>query len=414
MKNFRINIYLTLKYFFRSFFFSNKKINKTIFKKLKIMTGKKEIILTSQLRTGFILTLQYLKQKYPNKNEIILSSYNLAEMVNICKNLGLKIIFPKLNENLFFEEKSLKKNINSKTLAVVATNIFNTFGQLKKIKQICNTKKVQLIEDNAIYFGNFKKIKKRKIFSGSFGDFALNSFNIMKNISAMYGGSIATNDKNFVYFANRQTQNYKDFPILIFVKQCMVFLTLKLLKTKIIYNFLFFNIIKNATNTKNKYILGLVYPSIKFKKKKFPNYYFSKPHMIAKKLIFLQLNDKNNFNKNHISKKYNNIFYYKSLKKKKIKGVKLLKYEDPNFQNFNDFPIFVKNKKLLVKYLFSKGIETKTIQYVDCQKIFKYKKKNLKEFENRILCLPNHRLISKKYIEFIVNSLNEFYSIKYV
>ena len=42
--------------------------------------------------------------------------------------------------------------------------------------------------------------------------------------------------------------------------------------------------------------------------------------MIAKKLIFLQLNDKNNFNKNHISKKYNNIFYYKSLKKKKIKG----------------------------------------------------------------------------------------------
>ena len=128
------------------------------------MTGKKEIILTSQLRTGFILTLQYLKQKYPNKNEIILSSYNLAEMVNICKNLGLKIIFPKLNENLFFEEKSLKKNINSKTLAVVATNIFNTFGQLKKIKQICNTKKVQLIEDNAIYFGNFKKIKKEKYF----------------------------------------------------------------------------------------------------------------------------------------------------------------------------------------------------------------------------------------------------------
>ena len=128
-------------------------------------------------------------------------------------------------------------------------------------------------------------------------------------------------------------------------------------------------------------------------------------------MVFLQLNDKKNFNKNHLLKKYNNIFYYKTLKKKNIKGVRLLKYEDPNFQNYNDFPIVVKNKKSLVKYLFSKGIETKTIQYVDCQNIFKYKKENLTEFENKILCLPNHRFISKKYIEFIVDSLNEFYTV---
>ena len=29
--------------------------------------------------------------------------------------------------------------------------------------------------------------------------------------------------------------------------------------------------------------------------------------MLAKKMIFLQLNDKKNFNKNHLLKKYNNI-----------------------------------------------------------------------------------------------------------
>ena len=45
------------------------------------------------------------------------------------------------------------------------------------------------------------------------------------------------------------------------------------------------------------------------------------------------------------------------------------------------------------------------------QNIFKSKTntRNLKQFENQVLCLPNHRLISKKYIEFIVNLLNEFY-----
>ena len=114
---------------------------------------------------------------------------------------------------------------------------------------------------------------------------------------------------------------------------------------------------------------------------------------------------------NHSKKRDNNIFYYKILKKKKINGIELFKYEDSNFQNFNDFPIMVKDKTLLVEYLFSKGVETKTIQYVDCQNIFKSKTniKNLKQYENQVLCLPNHRLISKKYIEYIVNLLNEFY-----
>ena len=67
----------------------------------------------------------------------------------------------------------------------------------------------------------------------------------------------------------------------------------------------------------------------------------------------------------------------------------------------------------LVNYLFTKGIETKTVQYVDCQKIFKSKKSNeLKNYENKILCLPNHKLISKKYIMFIVNNLEKFYKNK--
>ena len=77
---------------------------------MKFQSKKKEVILTSQLRVGFILVLKYLKKKYPKKNQIILNSYNLAEMVNICKNLKLQIIFPNLNSNLFISDKNLKKN----------------------------------------------------------------------------------------------------------------------------------------------------------------------------------------------------------------------------------------------------------------------------------------------------------------
>ena len=413
MRFFRINIYLTIKYFFFSLFSSHKKITNKINKYLKFYSNKNEIILTSQLRVGFKLVLNYLKEKNPKKNEIIVNSYNLAEMINICQNTNLKVKYAKLNNNLFIDENDLKKKINKKTLAVLVTNIFNTYDSSIKIKSICNKRKIPLIEDNAIYFGNFKKIKKKKIYAGSFGDYILNSFNIMKNISGMYGGSVATNDKKFALYANVKISKYKNFPIIKYFKQCLIFLILKILSNNFIYNIFFFNILKKANISQNRFILGIIYPSIKFKKTSLPDYYYSKINSFSKKMIYYQLSDNINFNNNHIKKKLNNIFYHKILNKKKINGIELLKYEDPNFQNYNDYPIIVERKKALVNYLFSKGIETKTVQYVDCQKIFKSKKSNeLKNYENKILCLPNHKLISKKYIMFIVNNLEKFYKNK--
>ena len=135
MSYFRINLYLPIKYFFLSFFISKTNLLPKINKKLELLTKKKKIILTSQLRVGFILVLKYLKQKYPNKKEIIINSYNLAEMVNICKNLDLKIIYPELNKNLFFSQKDFKRKINKNTLAVVSTNIFNTFEDSLQVKK---------------------------------------------------------------------------------------------------------------------------------------------------------------------------------------------------------------------------------------------------------------------------------------
>ena len=122
------------------------------------------------------------------------------------------------------------------------------------------------------------------------------------------------------------------------------------------------------------------------------------------------INDKINLYLNHKVRKENNIYYSKKFKQKDIKYLKVIEIKEPNFQNFNDFPIIVKNKKLLLHHLLSKGVETKDIQYVDCHKIFGNKNtKQLNNFENKILCLPNHVKISKKYIDYIVNCIDMFY-----
>jgi len=410
MSNFRIYIYLKIKYFFLSFFSGNNLAISKITKILNKITNKKRTILTSQLRVGFLLVLKYLIKKYPKKKEIIVNSYNLPEMVNICKNLKLKIVYSKLNENIFLSEKDLRKKINQNTLAIVATNIFNTTSDILKIKKICKKKNIPLIEDNAIYFGNYVKKGNKKIYSGSFGDFSLNSFNIMKSISAMYGGSVSSDDEKFISYAKQEMVKFKKFPILKYFKQCFIFIILKFLSINFLYKIFFFNLVKLAHKNDNKIILSLVYPSLKFKKKFIPSNYYTNISSFSVGMILYQLNDKINLYLNHKVRKENNIYYSKKFKQKGIKYLKVIEIKEPNFQNFNDFPIIVKNKKLLLHYLLSKGVETKDIQYADCHKIFRNKNtKKLNNFENKILCLPNHVKISKKYIDYIVNCIDMFY-----
>jgi len=162
MKYFRIYTYLKFFFFLKSFFFKGKNLETKIKNYITNNSGKNFFILTSQLRSGFFILLEFLIKKNPEKNEIILSSFNLAEMANISRNLKLKLIFPKLKDNLFIDSYDVKKRINNKTLAILCTNFFNTTKDLIELKRICREFKIPLIEDNAIYFDNFKEIKKKK------------------------------------------------------------------------------------------------------------------------------------------------------------------------------------------------------------------------------------------------------------
>lgn len=412
MSYFRIFIYLKFIDFIKSFFItSTYLLEKEVKEKFNHITNKKESVITSQLRTGLVIILKHLKKKSPSKREIIVSSYNLAEMVSICKNLKLKLVFPKLNSNFFLSDKDVKKKINKNTLAVLTTNIFNDYNDILKIKKICKIKKIPLIEDNAIYFGNYVKKGNKKIYSGSAGDYSLHSFNIMKNISAMFGGMVSTNDKTFIKFAIQEIQNYKNFSNLKYAKQIFIYILLKIFSIKFLYKLLFFHLIKISHKKNIKFIMNAIYPSLKFDKKSNYKSYLNKAHPLSISMINIQLKDNKTFNSNYKIRIFNNMLYRKLFKKYKINQLKTFKITEKTFQNFNEFPIIVEDKDRLKDYLFDKGVETKLIQYVDCNKIFSSKTqlKYITSYENKILCLPNHKNINKSYILYIVDCINSFY-----
>ena len=160
---FRIWIYLSLKQFFLGLFPKNSiyKINLLVENTLSKQHKKNHTALFSQCRVAFYFILKFLKTK-SNKREIIFCAYNLPEMVNIAENLNLKIRFCDLNYSTgIIDLKQLKKNISKKTVAIVLTNMFNSYKDSIEISNIAKKYKIPLIEDNAIYFDNFTKIKKK-------------------------------------------------------------------------------------------------------------------------------------------------------------------------------------------------------------------------------------------------------------
>lgn len=413
---FRIWLYLNFKNFFKSCFLlgKNKNYERCIGKELSKQSNKKYYTLFSQCRIAFFFILKYLKKnRKKNRNEIIFCAYNLPEMINVAINLNLKIKFCDLNYSTgSIDYEQLKKKITSKTLAVVHTNMFNTYRDTIKIKNLTKEKKVTLIEDNAIYFDNYKKIKGKKLFSGSIGDFSIYSFNIMKNISSFYGGACTTNNKQFINFYYKEKVKLNEFPKVALLKQIFIYFVLKTMSINLLYKLLFSKVINYAHKKKVNFLLEIFYPSLKKIKKKFPKYYFTNISDLSLRATYYQLKDNEQRNKTFLSRKNKHNFYHKKLSTIKSKNLQLIKRVDFDYQNFLDFPLLVKNKKKVNDFLLEKNIEVRFKHYYNCEKIFYNTKQciNAEKYENELICLPVHQKIKIKYMEYVFLNLKKYFS----
>ena len=91
MKISRVYIYLKFTHLFKSFFSNFESSKLKVEKKFKDQTKKKYLEFFGMCRTSFLVTLEYLKNKNPDKNELIICSYNLEEMVDIARLCDFKI-----------------------------------------------------------------------------------------------------------------------------------------------------------------------------------------------------------------------------------------------------------------------------------------------------------------------------------
>jgi perosamine synthetase len=125
-------------------------------------------------------------------DEVIVPSFTYIASVNaITYTKATPIFTDSLARTWQINPEDVKRNITSKTKAVMAVHLYGHPCEMDELVKICKENNLFLIEDCAEAIGS--KYKNRHV--GAFGDIATFSFFGNKTITTGEGGMVVTNDK---------------------------------------------------------------------------------------------------------------------------------------------------------------------------------------------------------------------------
>jgi dTDP-4-amino-4,6-dideoxygalactose transaminase len=127
-------------------------------------------------------------------DEIVLPSYTFVSTANAFVSYGAKPVFVDSSPSDFnLDVSQVEASLTPQTRAVIITHYGGHPGSLSELKAICEKRKILLVEDAAMAYGNYCGDKP----CGSIGDFGVISFDITKHITAIQGGLLLVNNFDF-------------------------------------------------------------------------------------------------------------------------------------------------------------------------------------------------------------------------
>lgn len=127
-------------------------------------------------------------------DEVITTPITFAASANCALYCGAMPVFADINEETFnIDPKQIAEKVTPKTKAVVAVDYTGQAVELDEIKDICNKKKLVLIEDGAHSIGTLYK----GVPVGQIADMTTFSFHPVKTVTGGEGGAILTNSEEY-------------------------------------------------------------------------------------------------------------------------------------------------------------------------------------------------------------------------
>ena len=333
---------------------------------------------------------------FPKGDFVAINGLTCYVVQKAVTNAGLTCEYIDINESLNYSAGELEKSLhkNSKIRAIIIQNTLGNPIDILKIKSICKSKNLILIEDLAHSVGT-KYLDGSE--AGTVGDFVALSFSQDKIIDSVSGGALIV--RNLKYSDRLHNLNLNNVPISSVIKD-MLYPKF----TYLIRKFYFCGIGK---------ILHYILKKVKL---------LSTPINLSENILY------------RLPKWYINMaFYYiKNLTenlnhRKKIAKIYAIGLNSKiTFNEINKniesstnirFPIFVNNRLELVDFLETKGFYISDIWYDSPVAPIKYKKlsdykegkcPNAEKISEMILNLPTHINISGENAKYLVNYINSW------
>ena len=208
----------------------------------------------SSARKGLALVLEALGVS--SGDEIIVDNRNYYAIPSVIQSLGIKIVFVDISSktgNIDLDQ--LAKSITPKTKAIIITHLFGRICNPEKVADLVKANNLFLIEDCAQALGAEYKGKK----AGSFGDAALFSFGLGKDLMCFGGGMITVADSVVAgAIKKRMVQSYAPSRIAI-AKEIIKHLMATLFSKRIVFIIFVFPLMKFFYLYKNINLLDVLF-----------------------------------------------------------------------------------------------------------------------------------------------------------
>ena len=342
-----------------------------------------------------------------NEDEVIINAYNCVSVSNSVIQTGAKVIYSDIElDSLSFDFEILKSNITESTKVIIIQHTFwKKAGDYDKIIDFCKKENILVIEDCAHSLGNNNEIK---------WDFAIFSTGRDKVISSITGWFLIINNENYVKKVENADLHY--------LQESLKMPSVKLVFQNLMYNVVWYKSYKLYDffklwrvviflSRKLNLITEILTPNEKACN--FNNFYLKFPNSLA----YLARKELKMLNKYIDIRLDNSKYYLKSINNKKIEIL------FNNFNNYNwfRFSILLKSeeeKNNLIKLWRKNNIifwnqwswSNIIPIWTDLEKA-QYKIWSCpvsEDISKRILILPNHKLITKKDIDRVIEVLNNF------
>lgn len=367
--------------------------------------GCRHAIAVSSGRLGIHLILEALGLQ-PG-DEVIVPAFNLFAVVERFCQLGLAPRFADIRrEDLNIDEVAVERLVTARSRVLLVTHMFGHPADMDSLIQFAKRNNLILLEDCAHALGS----KFAGKFVGTFGRAAIFSFSVLKLVTTFGGGMIATNDDNLARSIRRQLSALRfRQPRPAGVKKALMGAVMDFGTRKMIFSFGAWPVLRLLRAMKPNIQRNIMTEAPRYNRQ-FDPQHLPPLHPFQARLGRSQLARAEEFIERRRA-----VGRWLDVELADIPQVTRLTPNVSGRHNGLYYGILVDRPAELSAYLFRRGIDSETSEYLNCADLAMYRDHYAdcpvaREVQSRILRLPNYPSLTRGNVARIARTISTFYT----